>query len=340
MIKSRIGIIALMAGSIGLGVWYGTHMSSNQQTEQAPETEEATAAPEDSLVYKNAEDKGIVEGALEARQLEILKKGQVELSIPNPFVSAPKADAAVVEPQHQQAKPAEPAGKSNEQVLSKNDAGSVGTTHPAPFVDQQASASIAEKANQFTEQNVSGKTPIIKIGYHPSGEMMTPAEKAEQVRQTLSRIPDEWTIVYKSPQERVRIYVFTDTTCPYCAKLHSAVEELLAKGVTVHYLMYPRDQMRAQQGTLSNTSANMMNIWCSADQHKAIDDAFAGYRVQPADCRALPESESRIRPPVLEHFAMGSVFGVAGTPTIFASNGGSTEGFGSVPSLLKALNIQ
>lgn len=241
-----------------------------------------------------------------------------ETSIPE-SISAP----AVKDPAVNQVQPAP-------SLVSKPD--KKGTYHSAPFVDAAAKESIREKTTLLVQ---SGRSGTVKIGYHLDGSQMTNSEKQEQVRTVLTEIPDEWTISYKSPKETVRLYVFTDTTCPYCLKLHKAVPELLEAGISVQYFLFPRDQASSPQGTLSRTATNMKNIWCSVDQNKAIDEAFDGYRIAESDCAALPAELSRLPAPVPDHFEMGSLFDVRATPTWFASNGNSDDGFTSANKLIQ-----
>jgi thiol:disulfide interchange protein DsbC len=47
-------------------------------------------------------------------------------------------------------------------------------------------------------------------------------------------------IVYKAPQEKHVITVFTDITCGYCHKLHEEMADYNALGITVRYLAFPR----------------------------------------------------------------------------------------------------
>lgn len=45
-------------------------------------------------------------------------------------------------------------------------------------------------------------------------------------------------IVYKAPQEKHVITVFTDITCGYCHKLHEEMKDYNALGITVRYLAF------------------------------------------------------------------------------------------------------
>lgn len=211
---------------------------------------------------------------------------------------------------------------------------SPGTTHQAPYVDKDALNSITEKASAFSQ---NGGNPVIKLGRHADGSAMTVREREQLIRTTLTQIPDEWTVAYKADNERLRIYTFTDPTCPFCQRKHTAIPELLANGISVHYLLYPRDMSNSRQGPITRNAQNMMNAWCAPDQKAAFDDMFDGYRVPSYDCAQLPAGSERIDPPVIDHLMIGELFDVTGTPSIFASNGRSVEGFSDVGRLIQVL---
>ncbi|MHD0644602.1 thioredoxin fold domain-containing protein [Pseudomonas aeruginosa] len=229
---------------------------------------------------------------------------------------------------------------SGQPKVTVNDSPVKSTLHPAPFVDQEAAASLEAKRKAFEAARAAdpSKIPVVKIGYHNDGSAMSPAEKAENIRETLARIPDEWTLNYQAPNERARIYVFSDITCPYCQKLHHSMQQFLDAGISVHYLLYPRD-MAANPGQLTPTTSSMINIWCSVDQQAALNDAFMQYKPRPANCADLPEGVARIKPPIADHFRIGDMFGVQGTPTIFASNGASDAGFTNFETTVARLGL-
>lgn len=107
-------------------------------------------------------------------------------------------------------------------------------------------------------------------------------------------------ITYKAPKEKAEIVVFTDVTCGYCHKQHAEIPALNARGITVHYLAYPR------AGDTSEVGSQMQKAWCSKDPKKAIDTLFNGLTLQEPDC---PRTD------VKDGYAMGQSLGFTGTPT-------------------------
>lgn len=126
-------------------------------------------------------------------------------------------------------------------------------------------------------------------------------------------------IIYKAPQEKHVITVFTDITCGYCHKLHEEMSDYNALGITVRYLAFPR------QGLQSQAEQDMKAIWCAKDRNKALDDAMAGKGVQAASCNV----------DISKHYTLGVQFGVNGTPAMVLSNGYVLPGYQG-PKELKA----
>ncbi|WP_312980755.1 bifunctional protein-disulfide isomerase/oxidoreductase DsbC [Atlantibacter sp.] len=118
-------------------------------------------------------------------------------------------------------------------------------------------------------------------------------------------------IVYKAPQEKHVITVFTDITCGYCHKLHEEMKDYNALGITVRYLAFPR------QGIQSQAEKDMKSIWCAKDRNKAFDDAMSGKSVPATSCDI----------DIADHYALGVQFGVTGTPAIVLSNGYVVPGY-------------
>jgi len=118
-------------------------------------------------------------------------------------------------------------------------------------------------------------------------------------------------IIYKAPQEKHVITVFTDITCGYCHKLHEEMKDYNALGITVRYLAFPR------QGVQSQAEQDMKAIWCAKDRNKAFDDAMNGKGVQPVSCDIT----------LANHYALGVQFGVNGTPAIVLNDGFVVPGY-------------
>ncbi|HGN1706165.1 TPA: bifunctional protein-disulfide isomerase/oxidoreductase DsbC [Providencia rettgeri] len=129
-------------------------------------------------------------------------------------------------------------------------------------------------------------------------------------------------IIFKAPQEKYVITVFTDISCGYCKKLHESVGELNAKGVTVRYLAYPR------QGADSDVGKKMASIWCNGLPQKALTQAFRGEEVAMIDGCKIDLSK---------HMDIGNLFKITGTPAIVFADGEMLSGFPKPDTLIQLL---
>ena len=144
-----------------------------------------------------------------------------------------------------------------------------------------------------------------------------------QLRGTLLSSSDPTSHVRYGPANNPRtVYVFTDITCGYCRKFHEEVPELVAAGVTVEYLPWPRD------GRDSAVGQEMQGVWCAADKAQAYDQAMAGQLSASADCQAVVDAGIKL----------GHKLGVSGTPGVFARDGRQLGGYLTAAELLGQLN--
>ena len=156
--------------------------------------------------------------------------------------------------------------------------------------------------------DISGPMPV-----NATSELLGPI-----LSKRLEALKDEM-IVYKAPQEKYSVTVFTDITCGYCTKLHKEIKGYNDLGITVRYLAFPR------QGPDSDAEKQMTSIWCAPNRMEAFDDAIAGKAIKPATC------DINLR----RHYELGTLFGIQGTPAIVVDGATVLSGY-SAPSDLKA----
>lgn len=136
------------------------------------------------------------------------------------------------------------------------------------------------------------------------------AQKHAKIIQDVDRAT---TVTFSAEGEKKgEIFVFTDTDCGYCRKLHIEVPALTKMGIDVHYLAWPR------AGVNSDTGKDMSNIWCAKDQLGAMDLAKQGQQV--------PDQE-QCDTPIQAHLDLGVKLGVRGTPAIFLNDGRQVGGY-------------
>ena len=135
-------------------------------------------------------------------------------------------------------------------------------------------------------------------------------------------------ITFKSPQQKYEVAVFTDITCGFCQQLHREVNEYLAKGITLHFLAFPRG------GIASVSAENMAKIWCAEDPSEALTNAMT--------LSKLPDNKASdaCRRTVASQFEIGNAIPVQGTPTIVPMTGNAQvmPGYISPTSLIKLLS--
>jgi thiol:disulfide interchange protein DsbC len=135
---------------------------------------------------------------------------------------------------------------------------------------------------------------------------------------------EENMLVYKAKNEKHVVTVFTDVSCGYCRKLHSQMSDYNKLGITVRYLAFPR------AGVPSANADEMQAIWCAKDPLKAMTDAKAGSKVAAATCDAK----------IAEQYALGTTFGVNGTPAIVLEDGNMIPGYQPPEDLLRTLEAR
>ena len=145
--------------------------------------------------------------------------------------------------------------------------------------------------------------------------------KTKFTQKLISTIKPGESIDFISEKERYRIKVFTDVSCAYCRLFHSEIEEYLEKGITVQYLGFPRDGL---EGKVFN---NMQSAWCSNNKKQSLTKLKLGEEIKKELCQN----------PIREHFRIGSLIGITGTPTIVLGDGTKFPGYIPADQLIKLI---
>lgn len=181
--------------------------------------------------------------------------------------------------------------------------------------------------------NLEGMSPIYTTAdgkYLIQGELLRLGEKnlhnvgeifqSEISKKALASLKVEDLIVYPAQAKTKHVvYVFTDISCPYCHKLHEHMSEINQQGIEVRYIAWPRGDQFVPA---------MQSVWCSADRKQAFDQAIAGTKLPPANCKN----------PVLDQYKLGQSMGVNGTPAIYNQDGVYLGGYLTASELSKRLN--
>ena len=175
--------------------------------------------------------------------------------------------------------------------------------------------------------DVSGDFLFAGDMYQTTGTgLMNLSSGTRQIRtmERVANIPEDQMIIF-SPDVEVQatITVFTDVDCTYCRALHRDMEDLLARGIQIRYLAYPRG------GEVAGSYDKMISVWCSDDRQKSLTQAKNGQNLPERECET----------PVMTHYALGNQIGISGTPALIFPDGRVIPGYMDVERLVAMLNI-
>ena len=139
----------------------------------------------------------------------------------------------------------------------------------------------------------------------------------------MASLDDNAAIAFSPADVRHRVTVFTDIDCGYCRRLHAQIDDYLAKGIEVRYLLYPRN------GPASRAWGTSEDIWCAIDRQGALTAAKLDREFDTESCDA-----SMVR----EHYALGQKVGLSGTPAILLDDGTLIGGYLPPEALERRLN--
>ncbi len=128
----------------------------------------------------------------------------------------------------------------------------------------------------------------------------------------MSSIEDDQTILFSPEQIKYSVTVFTDVDCTYCRKLHSEIDQYLAQGIQVRYLLYPRN------GPTSPSWSTSEDVWCARDRNAALTAAKLGRNFDTLKCDVSM---------VTKHYMLGRDVGLSGTPAIVFDDGTLVSGY-------------
>ncbi|MDX1499864.1 MAG: thioredoxin fold domain-containing protein [Woeseiaceae bacterium] len=139
-------------------------------------------------------------------------------------------------------------------------------------------------------------------------------------RELMANLDEQEVITFSPAKVQYRVSVFTDVECTYCRRLHSQIDEYLAHGIEVRYLLYPRN------GPASRAWSTSEDVWCAKDRNRALTMAKLDKQFESSTC------DSSI---VQQHYVMGRDVGLTGTPAIVLDDGTLISGY-LPPDQLKA----
>ncbi len=167
------------------------------------------------------------------------------------------------------------------------------------------------------EKIISGDIINIKDNYNYTEHAQDGLRK-----KALASVSDEDKIIFKAKNEKYKITVFTDISCPYCTQIHQYVPSYNDAGITVEYMAFPR------AGIGSKNERIMQRIWCSADKAASLTAAKIERKLPQKPCTGSQ---------VVEQFMLGQQIGIQATPSIVLSDGTLLAGMVKPDDLLEIL---
>ena len=137
----------------------------------------------------------------------------------------------------------------------------------------------------------------------------------------LPQISDDDVILYASANSKHTLTIFTDTSCPYCQKLHNEIDNLVSNKISIKYVLFSRN------GSDSDAYNDMVSVWCSKDQKKTLDELFDGSFIESKTCVN----------PIDNNYTKAMNLSVNGTPMIFFDDGSVIPGYVSSDKIIEAL---
>jgi len=159
-----------------------------------------------------------------------------------------------------------------------------------------------------------------------TNENMTETRRARERVNMLAGVDAADMIVFSPKSEDVEhtITIFTDIDCGYCRQFHSEIAKVNEMGIAVHYLFYPRT------GPDTDSWFKADKVWCSGPEarNSALTLAKLGGEIPEETCDSSP---------VENHYELGQLVGVRGTPTVFSEAGVQLGGYLPPNELLERL---
>ncbi len=154
---------------------------------------------------------------------------------------------------------------------------------------------------------------------------LSEASRNSARRDMLANLDQDELITFSPAEVKHTVTVFTDVECTYCRRLHSQIDQYLAHGIEVRYLLYPR------YGPASQSWNTSEEIWCASDRNKALTAAKLDRKFESSACDASI---------VQDHYNLGQQVGLSGTPAILLADGTLISGYLPPDTLKERLENQ
>jgi len=154
-------------------------------------------------------------------------------------------------------------------------------------------------------------------------ESITENTKMKQRLSVINTIEKENLIIYKPEITKHILTIFTDTSCPYCQKLHNEIPKLLDNSIEIRYILFSRN------GEKVEAYEQLVSAWCSDDKLESVERLFSGDILEDVD---------NCKNPLNKNSEYARQLSVEGTPTIFLEDGRIIPGYQNSDNILSFIN--
>ncbi len=145
---------------------------------------------------------------------------------------------------------------------------------------------------------------------------LTEVSRRELMKQAIDAFPKDDLVIFPATSDtKAVLNIFTDTSCPYCKKLHEEVPQLQKAGIEVRYFPFPRG------GSRGPGYKTLQQVWCGEDRAKTMDIA------KGVKSGALPDGNCETAGAVDKGYKLGNTMGITGTPALFTQSGRKYDGY-------------
>ena len=136
----------------------------------------------------------------------------------------------------------------------------------------------------------------------------------------LKNIPKEGTIIYGNPNAKYTVYIISDPECPFCAKLHESIKEILAqeKDVKFEIILFPLPFHQHAKGIAENIASQ-------SDMEKRkelLDKSFQAVKERnTSELAKLTKANEKGAKILEEHKKFARTVNLRGTPMIIFPEG-------------------
>ena len=145
-----------------------------------------------------------------------------------------------------------------------------------------------------------------------AGVNLTALARDDSRAELVAALRDDQVISFAPDDIKHSVTVFTDIGCTFCRRLHAQIDDYLAQGIEVRYVLYPRN------GPASPDWAESERVWCAKDRNAALTAAKLDKPFETSQCDASI---------IQANYLLGRDVGLTGTPAIVLEDGKLIAGY-------------